>query len=1533
MKRIAFFVFCFLLPLCSLKGQSFKAFSGDGVVFPEEAKQFFLTDRNAEKKQQADAEKLVDEFAVVFSMLIDSEQKAFLNMCNVALKANMRPFPTFENVLRSAVNFFNDGQFAKSYNNFIRSLYTLAENKKIRDFNVLVESTNRLMETGFLYESMSAKWLADGECLFEYVDEKPRFVFLKTNLTCYANRDSAKIHITQGAYYPLTSSWQGKTGLVDFTRAGYELSEMFIQLSEYQINLKTSRYQADSVNFFNKIYFSKPLFGRMEEKVLAGVKPGQATYPMFTSYDNRLKIENLFENVDFEGQYMQVGSRVRCGEKDDFATLKFRHKDKVVLTVSAQNFLFGKQRISSPLAEVHIPLDDAEIVHPTCEVRYDDVHRELSILHPTANAFKNPIYNDYHKLDMYVEAIYWTIDSTFMDLRMLRIPENKGTGIFESKQFFSEQDMRALMEQIDYNPLLMLRKLSENYNSRNLGIPAIADYFRQDETQTKVLLLRLASLGFLHYNGEKGEVELLEKLFHYLRASAKNTDYDVLKIVSEQINMSNAVLDLETKELRFFGVAQIGLSTAQNVYVIPDHQMIVMRKNRDFSFDGKIHCGKFDFVAEKCMFYYDQFKIAMDTVRTMQFSVKYGNPDIYGQYQLKAIGTTIEQLSGEILIDNANNKSGRKWHKEYPIFESYRNSYVSYENPNIQHGVYFFDDFYYTIYPFRLENLNNFETDKLRFVGHLTSAGIFPDIHEDLKVMPDFSLGFMKSSPDTGWGVYENRARFYDTLNLSNDGLIGTGKLEFITSTNLSKRFVFMPDSMNAIVRKFNVAAQSIGAEFPVADAQQSQLHWEPYENYFRTRNQKDGFLIFDGEIKFFGELVLSGDGMIGSGRAVFANNTEMYSENFVFKDRELMSDNVKFAIKCDDGSTAIQSEEYSVEVDFDKQKAFFKNNDPEAYIDFPANRYLCFMNELEWDIASNRVVLKNSEQSSYTSEQLDKMTLRELIAIGDDLPGSDFISMHPKQDSLTFYSPLAEYNLETKELNIQQVRIIYTADVAVQPREGNIIITKDASIRTFDSANVLVDVENQYYDIYDASVSIQGRSNYTANGMYNYVDETRDVFPIYFEKLTPNKDGITTGKARIEVDEDFSLSPAFAYTGQVTMKADEPLLTFNGSSQIQFLCEEEDTRSWFNFYATIDPNDVTIPIPKQLKDKSGKFLGTGFYTNNQGDLFSSFFTPIKSTDKIVLRRDGVLYYDSVSKSYVVEPDSTYPDSEKLFYNTNNCSLKTYGTPAFQLNLGRVAWDNFGTLYHDYKDQSILFDGVIGMNFFFDEKALKMFAESLEDADGSGVEQNTDKFIDYIYSKVSQRDAERLEKEIEMYGAYRRLPSEIEKTILFSDVKMQWDENSRSFVSLGKLGVAAIGSTQINKYLNGTLQIVKSRRGDVINLYIELGRRDWYFFSYSDGLMQVISSNSDFNDAITMLKASKRKSREGKGRGSYEFNISTVRRKTDFQFRTNAIKNNFSGEDDDLEEEEYDDEEEILDEEELLDEELLDEEEEEFEDE
>ena len=146
----------------------------------------------------------------------------------------------------------------------------------------------------------------------------------------------------------------------------------------------------------------------------------------------------------------------------------------------------------------------------------------------------------------------------------------------------------------------------------------------------------------------------------------------------------------------------------------------------------------------------------------------------------------------------------------------------------------------------------------------------------------------------------------------------------------------------------------------------------------------------------------------------------------------------------------------------------------------------------------------------------------------------------------------------------------------------------------------------------------------------------------------------------------------------------------------------------------------------------------------------------------------------------------------------------------------------------------------------------------------------------------SKDEGDKLIAEANLHGEFKKLPDALRKTFVFNDLKMRWDNESNSYKSFGKIGISNIGNKQVNKYVDGKVQIIKKRSGDVLTIYLEIDKNNWYFFTYTRGIMQAISSDVDFNTSIQSVKPDKRKSKAKKGTQSYQFMYSTTRRKKDF---------------------------------------------------
>jgi len=90
------------------------------------------------------------------------------------------------------------------------------------------------------------------------------------------------------------------------------------------------------------------------------------------------------------------------------------------------------------------------------------------------------------------------------------------------------------------------------------------------------------------------------------------------------------------------------------------------------------------------------------------------------------------------------------------------------------------------------------------------------------------------------------------------------------------------------------------------------------------------------------------------------------------------------------------------------------------------------------------------------------------------------------------------------------------------------------------------------------------------------------------------------------------------------------------------------------------------------------------------------------------------------------------------------------------------------------------------------------------------------------------------------------------------------------------IGIGSMDKTSINRRMKGYVEIVHKRSGDALNIYLEPENNTWFYFSYSRGLLQSISSYSTFNEAINKVKPEKRVNKE-KDKPDLEYMLSTDR--------------------------------------------------------
>ncbi|MBP7497179.1 MAG: hypothetical protein KA792_05920 [Bacteroidales bacterium] len=1481
---ILLLIFCFIPN--NIFSQSIKYFSEIPDIFIKEFTDFFEQIDNKEDKKQAKI--FLETFTNEWNngAFSKEQQKIIILTCNLMLKKKMKPFPHFYNYFNTLFLIKSKNKLTEYSDKFHQSLKSVINGSKSRDFLNFIQTCYILFEDNILYKSSTTIWRSDkANFSFEY-DSVPYFAFKDITLICYANKDSAYISEANGFFYPLNFLFIGKGGKVNWKRAGYNEDSVYAILNKYKINLKYYKYSADTVKFYHKAYFEKAMSGKLEEKVLADVNEEKASYPRFDSYSKRIKIENIFKNISYEGGFSLYGGRMLGkGEKSKEALLFFNRKNKNLIILRSQQFSISKERIAADMASVSIYLDKDSIYHPGLRMKYIARSNELSFLRYEGGSTLSPYFNSFHKLDMYFEAMYWQTDRDTVNMEMIKGPGIASDATFESFNFFTEQRYFKIQGIDDSNPLAELREFSQKNKTKEFYTDEYARFLRKSIAQTKAMLLDIANMGFIIYQLDEEKIIIKERLFHYLDSRKGKVDYDVIQFNSVVADKkSNALLNLNNFDLVLRGVKRVSLSDSQKVFIYPKNQILTVKQNRDFIFNGRIHAGLFDFFGSNFLFRYDSFKIDLPKVDSLTFMVKSFEKDEQGRYKLVRVRNVIEQISGNLEIDNSKNKSGLRPFKDFPIFNSYTDSYVYFDKKYIFNGIYDRKKFYYKIYPFSLDSLDDFSTENLAYKGFLRSAGIFPDLEEPLKVQKDYSLGFIKTAPEKGYNVYGDKGTYFNLVKLSNQGLRGEGTLNYVTSITKSQDLMFFPDSMNTLAQSFEVVQQKEDVEFPMVKGTGAYIHWLPYKDLMNVESRTSPLLMYAEETKLSGKLFLKPDGLNGSGKMDF-RDAQITADLFKYKNRVFDSDTADFSMKAYNLSEmAFITYNYKAHIDFDAKKGEFKSNGGGSKVEFPINMYICYMDRFDWYMDKDEIAL--SEGRKGVESQNKAITDQDADV---ELSGSRFISTHPDQDSLEFYSLNAIYNLRHNIIYAKGVKYINVADARIYPFDEEVTVLKKAEMKTLENSEILANVTTRYHRIFKASTNVLAKNSYNAKGFYNYIDDNNKKYVINFEKVATDSSKKTYGTGTIHKEDFFKLSDEFGFTGKTYLSASDEYLVFDGTAKIFIPCDTLN-RS-FRFKAPIKPKDIMIPVIQRPLDNYNKPIYNGIlYSADTAALYSSFFRPLyNEKDSILLSADGYLIYDKESSEYrlaSVDKLKTFSlPGNYISLNRNNCLLIAEGKIGFGSDFGRVNFDAYGYSKHFLIPDSMLYDLVVLFDFHFNDRCMDIIQQSIAaKADLKAADILTDKYSKTLGEILGTKEAAKLISELSLGIGAKRIPSELRKSFILTDLKLKWQPETRTFISSGPIAIGNMYREQINKYVDGYIALQKRKTGDQLYFYIELTPNDWFYFEYDcrKHLMSAISSNADFNKAITETKADNRKLKAKGSQDIYSYYISTDRRKNEF---------------------------------------------------
>ncbi|MRR20330.1 hypothetical protein EG827_09080 [bacterium] len=1468
MKKILFTFLASVTLSATLRGQVPAQFSGETAKFTEELTAFMGTLVNKPEKAE------IDLFNSYYdSTLFDLRVKdRIVNVASQLRGRRLSQIPGFIFFARTLNSFVNTKQGQEEISAWLDGLSEMAFDPRFSNASVekFIEVTGLLLVDNTIYSAGSVRWKTrDGTV--EFVRDTVLKIEIKAvTLQAFLGKDSTEIYDFTGIYYPDIFKLHCQKGKVTWEKAGYDPSAVFATVSGFDIDVTKSEFTCDSSLLTHPTYFQEPVLGKLSDRAVGITSPDKATMPKFETYETRFFIKDIYKGVDYEGGLALEGAIVRGTGTNWFpASVKLYRNDTLAIDLTSRNFILSQKNINSYETSATLFLGTDSVYHSNLGFSYNTENREVSMFRTTSPFSRSPYYDSYHNLDLYFEHLSWDMDNPFIIMSRTR-GSSIGAAKFESISFYNEANFFRLMRLDDVHPLYRVRDYAKVYGADVFPLEGFAKWMRMPLEQATALVIELANNGFLFFDRNYGEVTIKKKVDDFIASSAKKKDYDAITINSETRDQEeNAILDLKSFDLHLAGVSMVSMSDSQKVAIRPYGGRLTVGRNRSISFDGVVQAGLFTIYGKKFSFNYDTFRIRLEKIDSIKIAVETGERDAFGRPVIKRIDNMIENATAQLFIDAPNNKSGIRSLKQYPIISASTNSYIFYDDIPGLEGLYERDKFYFKLDPFTYNNLDHYTNDQMSLDGEFIAGGVTEPMRQTLTVQPDTSLGFTMNIPSSGIPIYNGRGTLYNHLSMSNSGLIASGTIDHLTATVKADTFRLFPDYMISRVHSFEMRRDSLN-RFPELKAADVDIQWlTGPDEWYAVNNPGKNFNMFGNGTTLDGTLILTPARLRGKGILDMAD-ARITSETFAFGQSTIVADTSDYYLKALKGDGyGFVANNANTRVDFVTQRASFSLNTDSSLVVFPELEYISKMTNFEYDIR-NKVL----DMSQRGRELTKLMTADELLKVPPGMAEKPtFYSTNNMKDTVKFQSGSASYFLQDEYVEIKDVNYIPVADALIQPGAGTLYIGKGAKIRQTDSA--LVAVNNRHL-IHSAKINIESSSSYYGSGKYDYRDETGQSQVIEFTQIKVDTMS-TKAVGFIPVTQNFTLSPAFTFTGDVSLSAREPNLRFTGAAGIITLCPKIKS-SPVKFSAAIDPGNILIPIDDKPRDINDNLLFSGtFITLDSAGVYSTFLSERHSwSDNPIISAEGFLFHDKGSGKYRIASLEKLSDLSRhgnmVTFDRNQCLLVSEGKINFGVNFDLLKMSSSGVLTNNTDSSLADVRSMLSFSFFFSPEALKIMAEDIRSVPTLRAVNLSSEFNSKaMRDLIGEAAAKTLNEELQLFGVARSLPKEYSSQIMLNDVTLKWNPYTMSFISSGKIGIGFIGDQPMNVYVDGWVEIQRKRSGDLLDIYIKANDNVWYWFSYFRGMMMSYSSNLTYNDILSNTKEKARRDPKATARVDYVY--------------------------------------------------------------
>ena len=1256
--------------------------------------------------------------------------------------------------------------------------------------------------------------------------------------------DSLRITNVDGDHLLKDRMFAGSSGSLDWPFENERNREATITLGEFKVRVDRGDFRTPNATLSYDTLFSGETEGVFKHKSVMRRKGEYSRYPQFTSYEPDITMTFNEGKVTYSGGISLKGNKIygECISRKRGVLTALDGNGRTA-TIRGYKFAFEEGVIRTGNATVSIVNGGDSIYHPNVEVSLNLDNNQMRILRMDDNDV-TPYVSTYHRISINADLFTWYMDEDSMEIDILN-GKDLVPATFESFDFFNKERYNRMTGILPFNPIGAFVFFSKKFNTKQFYIDEFVTEFDEDKNMALGAARVLHDYGFAKFNPATEQIILNEKAIHYYEAASKKRDYDNLLIPSIISDTANAVLNFETMDLKVNGVERFFVTQDFEIGIEPDSGSVVLQRNRNVIYNGSIDAGDYKYSGKEFEFDYGAFLIQMPEIDSIQLSPRNeeGKQD--------GLRNNIAETSGTLYLDRPDNKSGKEEFASYPYFVTQSESVVYFDGPEILNGAYD-KSVKFVIPPMEFEKIEDPDPESFYYPGTFTSNKIFPDFQDTLVVMPDQSLGFVHNIPPSGYELYGTPARTYETIRLDNNGIMGTGKIDFLNATIYSEDFLYYPDSVTADGYKGTIEPGTTGSgSYPQAEMGHFRMYWLPRKDSMYLKTVKDPFEFYHATADLVGEANITQKGVFGSG-TMLTRGSEATSSEMTFKEFSYNARHTHFKVLSDNPSKpAMAGDDIRLDFDLTNNTAVVR---PEqagvAAISFPYAQFKTSITQATWDLEDSVITMRKPE----------------------DVPieRSYFYTTREELDSLHFNGIDAVYDINTYELKIEGIPYIEVADAKIIPDNNETTILENSVLQTFHEADILIDYPEATHHLYNGTIDIFSRNKFEGSALYQ-LDVLSDTFEINMHTIYQETEQIGTKKkpetrtythaiGEVPDNQRLIISPGFLYKGSTEMKAYKQALELNGSIKPDFT-SKPNHNTWITYSRVDEQPEVVIDIETHTYD-DGDPIVAGLHYDQFGKIYPTFIEKHKLPgDHDLFRAKGSLFYSPDTKNYIIEsPQKTAGETYagySFIYNDSSANIIMEGPANFFIpNANKISVEGSIVGSGDTKENEYSLDALLGIEFDLSGNALQLMVDDMLDiVTRLGLPPANNIEIETLI-KLSNYIGEEVTREYETGSLKEYLPlvemaPEMERSIMISGVKLEWNDEFNAWYNTTKLSISNVGKSDVNAKMDGFIEFKKDDTGgDMLNLFIQAAPGSWYYFSYQENSLLIHSSNSEFNEEI-----------------------------------------------------------------------------------